>query len=153
MRIIVDADACPVLDNIVKISSKYNLELILVCDSAHYINLEGATTITVSQGVDSADFKIVNMLNKGDIVVTQDYGLAALAIARNAKAINQNGMIYSETNIDSLLMSRHMAKKIRSASKRSPIKTRLKGPAKRTKEHDFAFDKAFEELILECLPK
>ncbi len=151
MKIIVDADACPVLDNIVKISSKFKLELIFVCDSAHYISREGATTITVSQGADSADFKIVNMINKGDIVVTQDYGLAALSIAKNAKVINQNGMVYNDSNIDSLLMSRHIAKKIRSAGKRNSVKTRLKGPSKRTKDQDIEFDKAFERLILDAL--
>ena len=57
------------------------------------------------------DFMLVNMIKKGDLVIAQDYGLAAMCLARGAVTINQNGMIYSEDNIDALLMQRHTAKK------------------------------------------
>ena len=95
----------------------------------------------MDKGADSADYKIVNMLEKGDVIVTQDYGLAAMCIARGANAINQNGMIYSDENIDGLLFFRAASAKARRAG------THLKGPKKRTAEQDTAFEKAFTDLI------
>ncbi|HAX74084.1 MAG TPA: hypothetical protein DCY20_11215, partial [Firmicutes bacterium] len=99
-------------------------------------------TIVVSTGADSVDFKLVNLVKPNDIVITQDYGLAAMVLSKNAYVINQNGMIYSHHNIDELLHSRHMVKKI--------IKSggRVKGPKKRTKELDDQFVKGFEQLIV-----
>ena len=94
-----------------------------------------------NKGADSADFRIVNMLFPGDIVITQDYGLAAMALARRARVVNQNGMIYHDGNIDSLLLSRHTARKIRNAG------GRLKGPSKRTPEQDAAFLRTLEAMI------
>ena len=141
MRIVVDADGCPVVRIAVDRALRYGIEPIIVCDSAHYFDIDGAQTITVTKGADSADFRIVNMLHAGDIVVTQDYGLAAMSLARNAIVLNQNGMIYHDGNIDSLLLARHTARKIRNAG------GRLKGPAKRTKDQDDAFLAALERLI------
>ena len=115
----------------------------LVCDTAHTFSNVPAEIITVSQGADSADFRIVNLLDAGDIVVTQDYGLAAMCLAKNATALNQNGLIYSEKNMDELLLSRHIHKKVRRAG------GRMKGPKKRTKQQDESFDKALTVLLEE----
>lgn len=141
MRIVIDADGCPVVRIAVECAKRHGVEAVIVCDSAHYFDVDGALTITVTKGADSADFRIVNMLANGDIVVTQDYGLAAMALARNALAINQNGMIYHDGNIDSLLLARHTARRIRNAG------GRLKGPSRRTREQDEAFLLALENLI------
>ena len=141
MRIIIDADGCPVVRIAVDYAIKHNIDAVIVCDSAHYFDIDGATTITVTKGADSADFRIVNMISNGDIVVTQDYGLAAMSLARSARVINQNGMIYHDGNIDSLLLARHTARKIRNSG------GRLKGPSKRTKEQDTAFLESLEKLI------
>ena len=141
MRILIDADGCPVINLAIDIAKQYQIECILICDTSHHFEREGATTITVSKGADSVDFYLVNIVQTGDIVVTQDYGLASMCLARKAVAINQNGMIYDEHNIDSLLMSRYISKKIRSSG------GRLKGPSKRTKEQDDDFVKMLTKLL------
>ena len=145
MRILIDADGCPVVDATVRLAQEYNLECIILCDTAHYFDKEGARTVVLSQGADSVDFALVNMARAGDIVVTQDYGLAAMCLARNSRPIHQNGMIYNEHNMGGLLESRHMARKIRRSGGRT------KGPAKRTKVQDEQFVSQLRKLIAEGL--
>ena len=118
MKLMIDADGCPVVALAVKTAEKYGVRCVLVCDTAHTFSNVSAEIITVSQGADSADFRIVNLLDTGDIVVTQDYGLAAMCLAKKATALNQNGLIYSEKNMDELLLSRHIHKKVRRAGGR-----------------------------------
>jgi uncharacterized protein YaiI (UPF0178 family) len=141
MRILVDADGCPVVDIAIDEAVKNGLECILICDTAHIFERSGAETVTVSKGADSADFKLVNMIRRGDIAVTQDYGLAAMCLARGAKALHQNGLIYTDGNIDSLLLSRHTARRIRAAG------GRLKGPRRRTRQQDDDFRTALRQMI------
>ena len=143
MKVFVDADGCPVVGETVTLCRQYQRECIIICDTSHNIQKEGATTIVVEKGTDSADFKLVNMLSKGDVAVTQDYALAAMALSRGARIINQNGMEYTDKNIDSLLMSRFVAKKVRNAG------GRLKGPSKRTKEETKRFKEKLEEILEE----
>lgn len=143
MKLVIDADGCPVVALAVKTAKKYGVRCVLVCDTAHTFSNVPAEIITVSQGADSADFRIVNLLDAGDIVVTLDYGLAAMCLAKNATALNQNGLIYSEKNMDELLLSRHIHKKVRRAG------GRMKGPKKRTKQQDEAFEKALTALFEE----
>lgn len=143
MKLVIDADGCPVVALAVKTAEKYGVRCVLVCDTAHTFSNVPAEIITVSQGADSADFRIVNLLDAGDIVVTQDYGLAAMCLAKNATALNQSGLIYSEKNMDELLLSRHIHKKVRRAG------GRMKGPKKRTKQQDEAFEKALTALFEE----
>jgi uncharacterized protein YaiI (UPF0178 family) len=142
-RILIDADGCPVVDITIKVAAEYNAEVIILCDTSHSIERVGATTITVSKGADSVDFRLANMLKKGDIVITQDYGLAAMCLARGAITINQNGMQYTDDNIDALLLARHTAKKIRKGG------GRLKGYKKRTNEQDASFEAALRKLLNE----
>ena len=137
MKIIIDADACPVVDIAVGIAKERNLECILVCDNTHFIQKDGAETIIVDKGADSADCKIANLTEKGDVVITQDYGLAALVLGKGGKALNQNGLIYSDTNIENLLFTRFIGMKERMAGNRT------KGPKKRTVQNDADFVKAF----------
>ena len=140
--VLIDADGCPVVDITVRLSAKAKKDCIIICDTAHVFEKPGAKTITVSQGSDSVDFTLVNMIQKGDIVVTQDYGLAAMCLARGAVPINQDGMVYTGDNIHALLMQRHTAKKIRMSG------GRLKGPSRRTSEQDKAFEAALRGLLL-----
>jgi len=144
MRVLIDADGCPVVRLAVDCANRRGVAVTLVCDSAHLFNLPGAETVTVTKGADSADFRIVNLVQPGDIVITQDYGLAAMALARRARVLSQNGMLYTDGNIDSLLLARHTSRKLRNAG------VRMKGPAKRTKEQDEAFLAAFERLLDEA---
>jgi uncharacterized protein YaiI (UPF0178 family) len=141
MRILIDADGCPVVDIAVRLAKKHHVECIILCDTSHVFNKEGATTLTFSKGADSVDYALVNRVVHGDIVITQDYGLAAMCLARNVVALSQDGMEYTNHNIDSLLLSRHIAKKIRNSG------GRLKGPSKRSKEQDMAFETKLIHLL------
>ena len=143
MHLWIDADACPVVDLAIAIAARHQVAVTLVCDDAHHMQRDGARTITVSRGADSADLMLVNLLSPGDAVVTQDYGLAALCLARGAKPLDQNGRVYHEGNIDSLLGMRHVAKKVRRGG------GRLKGPPKRTKEQDEWFEQSLDRLLSE----
>jgi uncharacterized protein YaiI (UPF0178 family) len=140
-RILIDADGCPVVDVTVRTAREYGIECVILCDTAHYFEKEGSETITVSKGPDSVDFVLVNMLDPGDIVVTQDYGLAAMCLAKLAIPISQDGMVYSRENIEGLLMARHTARKIRNAG------GRLKGSRKRTAAMDEMFEEKLRTII------
>lgn len=141
MKILIDADGCPVVDLTVRLAAKHGAECVILCDTAHEFNREGAQTVVVEKGADSVDFKLVNLVREGDIVVTQDYGLAAMCLARKAIPLSQNGMVYTDKNIDQLLFTRYVSKKIRNSG------GRLKGPSKRKPEQDKAFEEALERLI------
>lgn len=141
MKILIDADGCPVLDIVINLGYKYNIKTIIMCDTSHIINKIGIETIVLSKGSDSVDFALINKVSKGDIVVTQDYGLAAMVLSKGGYTINQNGLIYSNENINQLLFSRHLSKKIRNSGQR------IKGPKKRTKEDDVKFKESFIYLI------
>ena len=141
MKIIIDADACPVLDITVSTAKERGIECIIVCDNTHSIEKDGATTIVVDKGADSADCRIANLTQKGDVIVTQDYGLAALVLGKGGKALNQNGLIYTDANIENLLFTRFIGKKERMAG------NIRKGPKKRTAQNDADFLKA----LLLCL--
>lgn len=141
MTILIDADGCPVVDITIMVAKQHKIKCLILCDDAHFFERDGAETITVSKGADSVDFTLVNMVQSGDIVVTQDYGLAAMCLARRAIPINQDGMLYSADNIDALLLQRHTAKKIRMSG------GRLKGNPKRSPEQDVAFERKLKEIL------
>ena len=141
MKILVDADACPVKKVIVKLAKSKNIPVIMITDTSHQLGDGYSTIITVDKAPDSVDFAMMPLISAGDIVVTQDYGLAAMALGKGAKVINQNGLIYTSDNIDRLLMERHVSGKIRRGGGRT------KGPAKRTKEDDAKFEAKFEMLL------
>lgn len=140
-RILVDADACPVVNIILRVAEEYGVPVTLLCDTAHEMHRDGADTIVVEKGADSVDFKLVNLVQSEDIVVTQDYGLAAMCLARHARVLHQNGVEYTDQNIDSLLLSRHIGKKIRRAGGRT------KGPHPRTAAQDTAFEQALRQML------
>jgi len=143
MRIVIDADGCPVVDEAVALAKQFGLECLLLCDTSHRFEKEGAQTLVFSKGADSVDFALVNMVRPGDVVITQDYGLAAMCLARSVRILNQDGMEYTADNMEGLLMARHTAKKIRNGG------GRLKGPPKRTASQDKAFVSALTALLLE----
>lgn len=142
MKILIDADGCPVVEITLRIAKRHKIECIILCDTSHVFEKPDAVTITVDKGADSVDFKLVNLVQSGDIVITQDYGLAAMCMAKKAVVVSQDGMVYSDGNIDALLQSRYAAKKIRNAG------GRLKGPSKRRPDQDVAFAEKLEALII-----
>lgn len=141
MQILVDADACPVKQIIVEEAKKRNIPVTMIIDTSHELNDGYSEVITVDKARDSVDIKLINILTSEDIVVTQDYGVAAMALGKGAKAINQNGLIYNDNNIDELLFSRFIGQKLRRAGKTTNTSK------KRTKEDDENFRVKFIMLL------
>ncbi|MFQ9147273.1 MAG: DUF188 domain-containing protein [Eubacteriales bacterium] len=112
---LVDADGCPVTRIAVRVAAEYGVSCVVFCDMAHEFRELGSSVevVTVSTGADSTDFALVNRAEHGDIVVTQDFGLAAMCMARGAVPVDQNGRIYSDDNIGLLLEQRNIAKRLR----------------------------------------
>ena len=144
MQIFVDADACPVVGIVEKIAKENNAPVTLLCDTNHILSSNYSEVIIVGAGADVVDYKLISICHKGDIVVSQDYGVAAMALGKGAYAIHQSGKWYTNDNIDQMLMERHLNKKAR----RSSRKNYIKGPKKRTEEDDERFAKSFEKLLL-----
>ena len=143
MKIFVDADACPVIDIVEDIETKYNIPVTLLCDTNHVLTSDYSEVVVVGAGADAVDYKLISICHRGDIVVTQDYGVAAMALGKGSFAIHQSGKWYTNENIDQMLMERHLNKKARRASSRNHIK----GPRKRTEEDDQRFAESFEKLL------
>ena len=144
MTIFVDADACPVTRLTEEIAKKHSIPVMLLCDTNHVLTSDYSEVRIIGAGADAVDLALINLCKSGDIVVTQDYGVAALALGKGAKAVHQSGRWYTEENIDALLMERHLAKKARKSSK-----NHLKGPAKRSKEDDKRYADSFERMLQE----
>ncbi len=143
MHIYVDADACPVVRIVEKTAQRYNIPVTLLCDTNHVLHSDYSNIKIIGAGADAVDFALVNLCGTGDIVVTQDYGVAAMALGKGAYAIHQSGKIYTAENIDGILMERHINKMARLSSSKS----HSKGPKKRTAEDDKVFTQSFEKLI------
>ena len=141
MKVLIDADACPVTDIAVGICRKFGIQCILLCDTAHAMHRDGAETLIFDKGADSVDFALVNRVEAADVVITQDYGLASMCLARRAMVLHQDGWAYTEDNIQALLEQRHAARRFRAAGGRT------KGPSKRTQEQNDAFSQAFRALL------
>lgn len=142
MRILVDADACPVKDIIIRVGREKDVPVIMFMDTSHaWKNEDNVEVITVDKSRDGVDIALINMTNKNDIVVTQDYGVAALALGKGAKALNQNGMVFSSENMDKLLFERHLGQKVRRAGGRT------KGIRKRTYQDDDKFERILRHLL------
>lgn len=147
MRILVDCDACPVVSIVERIAKKNNIAVTLLCDTNHILCSDYSKIKIIGAGADAVDFALINLCRQGDIVVTQDYGVAAMALGKGAYGIHQSGKWYTNENIDRMLMERHIHKKVR----RSGGKSHLKGPSKRTAEDDKRFEESFEKLIKKVL--
>ena len=143
MRVFVDADACPVVGIIEKVAREHNVPVTLLCDTNHVLFSDYSEVIVGGAGADAVDYKLISICHKGDIVVSQDYGVAAMALGKGAYAIHQSGKWYTNENIDQMLMERHLNKKARRASR----KNHLKGPRKRTSEDNERFRESFEKMI------
>lgn len=141
MKIYVDADGCPVVDVAISIAKIYGLDIIIVKNYAHQIEDDYAEIVSVDISTDSADLYIVNQIKRNDIVITQDYGLAALSLSKGAIAINQNGIIYTNKNMDQLLGQRHIHRELRRQG-------HFVGKArKRNSKQDKSFEIRLKELI------
>ena len=147
MTIYIDADACPVTRIAERVAREYAIPVVLLSDTNHVLSSDYSEIRVIGAGADAVDIALINMCRPGDIVVSQDYGVAALALGKGAKAIHQSGRWYTDENIDGLLMERHMAKVARRRAKHH-----LKGPAKRTDDADRQFEESFRRLIEQSIP-
>jgi uncharacterized protein YaiI (UPF0178 family) len=146
MRILVDGDACPVKEEIVAIARKKKIEVIFVVSMSGYSQREWEIKqILVDSFPQAVDIAIVNRVEAGDVVVTQDYGLALLVLGKRGRAISPRGYIFSDDNIDRCLQRRQMASEARKAG------IRMKGPKKRSEKDTSRFSKNFCRLLDECL--
>lgn len=144
MKIIVDADACPVKNEIIKLAANYHLSVILVMSIAHYSFQDlpnHVKTVYVEKGIDQADFKIIQLATSGDIIITQDYGLASLLLPKSCRVIHHYGYEYTDQNIKQLLEQRYYSALERNAG------IRTKGPSAFTISDRKKFMKYFEELL------
>ena len=145
MTIYVDADACPVTHIVERVARERGIPLMLLCDTSHVLTSDWGEVRVIGQGADAVDLALINLCRRGDLVVTQDYGVAALALGKGAMAIHQSGRRYTDENIDGLLMERHLARVARRRSK-----NHLHGPAKRTRQDDLRFEESLCRLLDEC---
>ncbi|MEA5067613.1 MAG: YaiI/YqxD family protein [Christensenellaceae bacterium] len=141
MKILVDADACPVKQIIVRLARQGSVPVTMLMDTSHEHNDGYSQVITVDKQADSVDYALMGLLTREDIVVTQDFGLAAMVLGKGARAVNQNGLVFTNETIDKLLLERHIGQKVRRGGGRT------KGPPKRTKEDDARFEAAFVRLL------
>ena len=145
MKVFIDADGCPVVDIAVSLCQTFSVSCLLFCDTAHQITRPNVQTVVCDKGADSVDFVLVNRLQKGDIVITQDYGLASMALAKGAYVLHQDGWQYTSFNIDALLFQRHESRKFRATG------GRIKGPSKRKPEQDKAFAQTLQILLQQAV--
>ena len=141
MTVLIDADGCPVVDIVVRLCREFAVPCLLLCDTAHEFHRDGAQTFVFDKGADSVDFALANRAQDGDLVITQDYGLASLCLARGAAVFHQDGWEYTAYNIDALLFSRHEARKFRASGGRT------KGPQKRTARQNAEFESALRRKL------
>lgn len=141
LKILIDADGCPVISETIALAKQFHLECLILCDTAHEFHRDGAATLVFDKGADSVDLALVNRVFPGDIVITQDYGLASMCLARGARILHQDGWEYTRYNIDALLFQRHESRKYRASG------GRVRGPAKRSKQQNAVFSNALEQLL------
>ena len=141
MTILIDADGCPVTDIAIRLCKEFRVPCILLCDTAHEFYRDGVQTLVFDKGTDSVDFALVNRVHNGDLVITQDYGLASMCLARNCRVLHQDGWEYTLDNIDALLLVRHESRKHRAAG------GRFKGQKKRTDSQDHTFEAALRGIL------
>lgn len=157
VQVIVDADACPrgAMDILRRLRREYGYRLVTVASFHHDIGRghrhsggggdvdgdDGIEHVTVGDGPDEADLAVVNRAKPGDIVVTQDWGLAALALGKGAQCLSPTGYVHTQQRIDFQLDERHVKAKHRRAGGRT------RGPRARTPEDDERFERALRSLL------
>lgn len=143
MKIIIDGDACPSIPLIENIAIKYDIQVLIITDTSHNIVSEYSRVIIADKGSQSVDIKLINLVSKGDIVISQDYGVAVMTLGKNAYCISTKGLIFTNDNIDALMLNRHINQKLRNSGKH------VKGPKKRTIDDDKNLIESLEQIIKE----
>lgn len=142
VRIVVDADACPVKKEIADAARRFGVPVVLVASYDHALTPEpGVEVRQVERGRDAVDLYISNLIRPGDIVVTQDFGLAALALAKQATVLSNRGQQYRDEMIGFLMESRHVHAKARRGGGRT------KGPRAMTAEDRIRFQQKLTKVL------
>lgn len=150
MKIIIDADASPVKDVAIDLAREFGLEVVLVSSVSHHSNKalpDFVSHVYVDSGADAADYKVVALARDGDVVITQDYGLAALLLPKGCVVVHHMGFEYTDKNIDQMLESRHFSGVIRRGGGRT------KGPKPFTASDKVRFSEFFETLLKRQIEK
>ena len=142
MDIYVDADACPVKDIIIELGQKHGVKVVMVCSVSHFSEqMKDVESIIVDNFPEAADMAIINAIKSGDLLVTQDYGLASIALGKKCKVLHHTGKAYTNENIDNLLLNRHLSTKIRRSG------GRVKGPKTFSAEDKQRFRSVLMEIL------
>ena len=141
MRILVDADACPVKEEIIRVGKKYGLEVLYFVDVNHQLKSDYAKIFVVDQGADSVDLALINQMAKDDIVVSQDYGVATLAIGKKGYVLLPSGKELHQDNIDMHMFERHISREERKRGRRG---SRHK---KRTSNDNERFEESLKFMV------
>lgn len=139
-KILIDGDGCPVIEETIEIARAYEVEVVIVCDTSHFFSYDDVKVIVVDKGKDVADFTLLRNTENNDIIITQDYGLAALALAKGGIVLSQMGFTYTKDNIDTLLAQRHQSSIKRKHGHYAHAK-------KRTQKEDEAFCELLEDVL------
>jgi len=140
-KIIIDGDACPSINLIEECAKKFDVPVIIITDTSHNITSDYSNVLIVDKGSQSVDIKLINLVSSGDIVISQDYGVAVMTLSKKAYCISPKGLIFTNDNIDNLMLNRHINQKLRNSGKR------VKGPKKRTNDDDKKLIESLKELI------
>ncbi|EFM80350.1 YaiI/YqxD family protein [Enterococcus faecalis TX0855] len=144
MKIFVDGDGSPVKETVIEVAVEKALDVVIVTSVDHYSLKdypENVSFVYVDKGADAADFKIVQLIKKGDLLITQDYGLASLVLPKGVSGFHQLGYQYTKENIDGLLEQRYFSGQIRRKGGRT------KGPKPFTDQDRITFKQALIELV------
>ena len=148
MKIFVDGDGSPVKETVIEVAVEKALDVVIVTSVDHYSLKdypENVSFVYVDKGADTADFKIVQLIKKGDLLITQDYGLASLVLPKGVLVLHQLGYQYTKENIDGLLEQRYFSGQIRRKGGRT------KGPKPFTDQDRTTFKQALIELVKRSL--
>jgi len=141
-KILVDADACPVKDIIIDLATSHGIEVIFIASFAHYGQaLRGLHWVYVDSAPQAVDMAISNRVQAGDIVITQDYGLASIVLGKQGRAISPRGKIFTQDNMDLLLEQRHLEARLRKGGGRT------KGPSPMSRADRKRFADNLQKLI------
>ena len=146
MKLFIDGDGSPVKDTTIELAKQYQLPVVIVTSVDHFTTKEYpefVTFIYVDKGADSADYKIVGLIQSGDILVTQDYGLASLVLGKGVRVLHQMGKEYTQETIEPMLEQRYFSAKIRKSGQRT------KGPKPYTSEDRERFKESLKKIIIQ----
>lgn len=144
MKVYVDADACPVKKTIISVALECDVPVVLVKSFSHFSHDDehpGVETIYVDTGAEAADYRIMRLAQSGDVIITQDYGLASLGLAKGCTVLHHKGFAYTNRNIDQLLQTRYINAMARKSGKRT------KGPKAFSSEDEIKFRDLFSETL------